>query len=533
MRTAIERSARRLLLPILGTLAVLQGCASLPEPIPHTPTHAWQQPQATTLGRWAARAAPNRQYSGVRLLASGDEALGALMALADQAERTLDLQYYLVHNDAAARAVLRRVHAAARRGVRVRFLLDDLNTAEKEASLMCLTDHPNIEVRLYNPFPSGRFSTATRVLASLTDLRRINHRMHNKMFVTDNAMAVTGGRNLGDAYFLNSPSTNFVDLDVLVAGPAVAELSSTFDSFWNSELAYPLHRLVGGAPDCAGAVAAAPRAPQAGALTSGEPEATLVESKDIDATPRMDAGVVHGLLSGRLRLQWVPATVIADKPSKIASEGNPDRSETIEDDILGLLRTAQREVLIVSPYFVPGRRGVALARELRERGVRMRVLTNSLAATDAPVVHIGYARYRGDLLGLGVELHELRPRLSAPRSRVGSFGSSSASLHAKALVIDRRTVLVGSMNMDPRSARLNSEIGLVMRSPVLAGELATLFDEVIQRSAYRVERLADGTLHWASDDPAVPSVTGTEPEAGAGRQLLLMLLGPFAPEEML
>ena len=497
-------------------LAGLQGCASLPEPVPHEPSQALRQPQATSLGRWAAQAAPNPQYSGVRLLVAGDEALGALMALADRAERTLDLQYYLVHNDAAARTVLRRVHAAAQRGVRIRFLIDDLNTAEKEASLLCLTDHPNIEVRLYNPFPSGRFSTATRVLASLTDLRRINHRMHNKMFVADNAMAVTGGRNLGDAYFLNSPSTNFVDLDVLVAGPSVQELSASFDGFWNSALAYPMHRLVGGAPDCAGAVAA----------SDGE-------GRDIDTAPRMDAGVVHGLLGGRLRLQWVPATVIADKPSKIASEGNPDRSETIEDDILGLLRTAQREVLIVSPYFVPGRRGVDLARELRERGVRMRVLTNSLAATDAPVVHIGYARYRSDLLGLGVELHELRPRLSTPRSRVGSFGSSSASLHAKALVIDRRTVLVGSMNMDPRSARLNSEIGLVMRSPVLAGELVTLFDEVIQRSAYRVERLADGTLHWVSSDPAVPSVTGTEPEAGAGRQLLLMLLGPFAPEEML
>jgi len=520
MHAAIDSSATRLLWSIL-LLAGLQGCASLPEPVPHEPAQALREPQATSLGRWAVQAAPNRHYSGVRLLVAGDEALGALLALADRAERTLDLQYYLVHNDAAARTVLRRVHAAAMRGVRVRFLVDDLNTAEKEASLLCLTDHPNIQVRLYNPFPSGRFSTATRVLASLTDLPRINHRMHNKMFVADNAMAVTGGRNLGDAYFLNSPNTNFVDLDVLVAGPAVQELSASFDSFWNSALAYPLHRLVTGEPDCAGAVAAA----------------AADEGKDIDTAPRMDDSVVHGVLGGRLRLPWVPATVIADKPSKIASEGNPDRSETIEDDILGLLRTARQEVLIISPYFVPGRRGVALARELRERGVRMRVLTNSLAATDAPVVHIGYARYRGDLLGLGVDLHELRPRLAphaAPqRSRLGSFGSSSASLHAKALVIDRRTVLVGSMNMDPRSARLNSEIGLVMRSPVLAGELATLFDEVIQRSAYHVQRLADGTLHWVSDNPDVPSVTGTEPEAGAGRQLLLLLLGPFAPEEML
>ncbi|HQY29073.1 MAG TPA: phospholipase D family protein [Burkholderiaceae bacterium] len=502
----------------LATFASCSACASLPPPPDKPVTNAWAQPGATALGTMSAAAAPNARHSGFRLLESGEDAFAALVSLADRAQRTLDLQYYLMHDDASTRTLLRRVHAAAERGVRVRVLLDDLNTSGADDALLCLTAHPNIELRLYNPFPAGRFSTLTRVLASLTDIRRINQRMHSKMFVADNAMAVTGGRNLGDAYFVKSPSSNFVDLDVIAAGPVVRSLSASFDQFWNSDLAYPVHTLVKKEPACAGPVAAA--ALPAGATT---------DPPDLPAT-----GLTEVFRDGRLQLSWVPARVLADEPSKIAPEGEqPDPEEVIADDIIGLTRAARREVILISPYFVPGKRGVAMLRDLRARGVRVRVLTNSLAATDAPIVHVGYARYRDELLAEGVELHELRNRLGTPRSRLGSFGSSLASLHAKAMVVDRRTLLVGSMNMDPRSELLNTEIALVMRSATLSSQVVRLFEDVARSSSYRVEPMADGRLRWVGEAPDVPTIEGSEPDAGVALKLLLKLLSPFAPDELL
>jgi phosphatidylserine/phosphatidylglycerophosphate/cardiolipin synthase-like enzyme len=526
-----------------ASAALCAACASLPAPAPKPISQAWAQPEATGLGALAAAAAPNLRFSGFRLLASGEDALAALAALADHAQRTLDLQYYLMRDDASTRALLRHVHAAAQRGVRVRVLLDDLNTAGADDALLCLTRHPNIELRLYNPFPAGRGSTLTRVLASIRDVRRINQRMHNKMFVADNAIAVTGGRNLGDAYFVQSLASNFVDLDVIAAGPVVRDLSASFDRFWNSELAYPLRTLVTKDPDCAGPLAASPPSPNGQPAVAGPQPVSSPDSPSglppADSPPARtsvaipDSAFAQDLAAGRLPLAWVPAAVLADAPSKIASEGDPDRSETIADDIVTLTRAARREVVLISPYFVPGKRGVALARELHARGVQLRVLTNSLAATDAPIVHIGYARYRRDMLEAGAELYELRSRLGAPRTRLGSFGSSLASLHAKALVIDRRLLLIGSMNMDPRSARLNTEIALVMRSPALAGQVVQLFEDVAASSSYRVEALADGGLRWVGQAPGAATVEGSEPDAGVGLQWLLMLLSPFAPDELL
>ncbi|RPH67060.1 MAG: phospholipase D family protein [Burkholderiales bacterium] len=522
---------RRLALP--AAVALSPACASLPPPPDKPVTHAWTQPDVTALGRMARAAAPNAQLSGFRLLVSGEDALAALMALADRAQRSLDLQYYLLHNDRSTRTLLRRVHAAAERGVRVRVLLDDLNTAGADDALLCLTAHPNIELRLFNPFPAGRFSTPTRVLASLTDVRRINQRMHNKMFVADNAMAVTGGRNLGDAYFVQSASSNFVDLDVVAAGPVVRDLSASFDRFWNADLAYPVHALVTKQPDCAGPLSAdrPPVAPQPSEAAPDAPPGPP-PVRDPAAAPGRST-LAQELTDGRLRLVWAAAAVLTDDPARISAEGTADRTEGITDDIVGFARAARREVILISPYFVPGKRGVGIARELRARGVRLRVLTNSLASTDAPVVHIGYARYREDLLEAGVELHELRNQLGEPRSRLGSFGSSQASLHAKALVIDRRTLVIGSMNIDPRSARLNTEIGLVIRSPVLAAQVTQLFEDVASNSSYRVESGEDGRLRWVGGAPGVPTIEGAEPDAGIGLILFLMLLSPFAPEELL
>lgn len=511
---------QRIVLLAAALALALAACASLPPPPPDKPvSHALAQPADTALGRLVAKSAPHANLSGFRLLLSGEDAFGALAALADHAERTLDLQYYLIRGDASSRALLARVHAAAERGARVRLLVDDLNTAGEDGLLLALAGHRNIHVRLYNPLPAGRSSTVTRVLTSLTDLERINRRMHNKMMVADNAIAIMGGRNLGDEYFLQDEKSNFVDLDVIAAGPVVPALSRSFDRFWNDALAYPVEDIV--APAAAKQPAEGTQPPK--------PLPTEAESSIAESPLAVD------LASRKLRLTWAPAAVIADAPSKIASEGDPSRQETMADDMNRLMRGAASEVIVISPYYVPGQRGIALARDLQQQGVALRVLTNSLATTDSPVVHIGYSRYREPLLAAGVELYELRRQIDAPPRTLGSFGESEASLHSKALVIDRRLVLVGSMNMDPRSDKLNTEIGLVIRSRELARQLQRFFELVSRRSAWHVTLAEDGSLRWSSEGQGTkPAETlAVEPEASPLLRATLRLLAPFAPEEML
>lgn len=495
----MKASRLRALAALLWALA-LTGCASLPPPQPRAPEAAFASPQSTSLGRLAAAAAPAPDVSGFRLLISGEDAFGALAALIDRAEHSLDLQYYLIRSDPSSRALMRRVRAAADRGVRVRLLLDDLNTTGQDAGLLRFTAHPHVEVRLYNPFPAGRVSTVGRVMASLTDVTRINQRMHNKMLVADNALAVTGGRNIGDAYFVNSKASNFLDIDFLVAGPAVRSLSTTFDAFWNSPTAYPVE-----------AVADRP-----------DPETTPPTPVAQPATS-VPGSLAQAIGRGELGLVWADARVLADAPMKTAA---------MNGDLASLLRAARQEVIIISPYFVPGPRGVAFARELSERGVKLRVLTNSLASTDAAVVHVGYARYREALLALGVELHELRPHLDGQPNAALAFGSSQASLHAKVVVVDGAVALVGSMNMDPRSQRLNTEMGVLVRSPQIAQQLVQVFNEVTTSSTYRLSLAEDQTLRWTSTGPN-PRVSTREPEASAWLRFTVKLLAPFAPDELL
>lgn len=518
---ALPRSVRLwgVLLLVVHTFS---ACAALPEPPARPASHAITAPQATALGQRVAAAQPVPGWSGFRVVTAGTDALAVLMTLADQAQRTLDLQYYLVHNEPSTRALLQHVRAAADRGVRVRLLVDDMHTAGNDDALRRLTDHPRIEVRLYNPLPSGRFSTVTKVLASIKDVQRINRRMHNKMFVADNAVAFAGGRNLGDAYFLQSEKANFVDMDVLVAGPAVRSLSRSFDRYWNSELAYPVATLVS---------KAAPAPTPASAASAPELDTPLPAEPTIGLPPNAAAREIAP--GGRFRLQWAAARLLADDPSKIEEQGNVTPDQTMFDDVVSLLQSARKEVLIISPYLVPGKRGMALLQALRARGVRVRILTSSLAATDAPVVHIGYANYRMQMLKQGIELYELRPEIGSP-ARFGTFGQSRARLHAKTLMVDGRYLLVGSMNLDPRSINLNSEIGLMINSPALAEDMRRLFDEVVSTSSYRVELGSNDTLRWMTQTANGPQVVDDqEPESSIWRRMGFHLLAPFAPEEML
>src|ERR1700686_2340057 len=259
------RKSRSRTLPAIAALALLMaGCVGLPRHVEKTRSSALPNPATTSLGRLVAAEQAGRNLSGVRLLTSGEEALAGLIALADHAERTLDIQYYIIHQDDSARILLQHVRLAADRGVRVRVLVDDLNTAGEDRRFMHLGAHANVEVRVFNPFPGGRSATWTRLLASVNDIRRINHRMHNKLFVADNALAITGGRNIGDEYFTRDPHYNFIDLDVVAAGPVVPQLSASFDAFWNSKYAYPI------APPAApvSAEAAPPRLDSVAAVSS-------------------------------------------------------------------------------------------------------------------------------------------------------------------------------------------------------------------------------------------------------------------------
>jgi cardiolipin synthase C len=495
---------------LAAAILVVSGCAGLPRNVEKSRSVAFQKPDTTTLGRLVDNDEVGKNLSGIRLLSSGDEALASLIALADHAERTLDIQYYIIHEDDSTRTLLHHVRLAADRGVRVRVLVDDLNTAGEDRHFMHLGSHANVEVRVFNPFTAGRFSTLTRFIASATDIRRINHRMHNKLFVADNALAITGGRNIGDAYFTLDPHSNFVDLDVVAAGPIVPELSASFDEFWNSKYAIPISRV-------------------ASPVESEAATQPLVEAEATSNANWLD----HELELHKLQFAWVPATVLADEPAKIASETSPEEEVTIANDITALMKSAKQELIIMSPYFVPGKQGVELIGDLIGRGVRVRILTNSLASTDSPLVDIGYARYRVALLELGAELREMRPKLGQKRARFHPFRSANASLHAKALVIDQKIVFIGSLNMDQRSAKTNSELGLVISSADIARQVTSLLDDISTDGSYKLQLDAKNRVEWVSGDAGTQKIWHTDPETSRTERGWLKLLSPFAPDELL
>ena len=529
----------------------LAGCGNLPPQAPHEPTHALASNTGLPLAALVDASRPKDDkrpsLSGFRLLGSSEAAYGSRMALIDAATKTLDLQYYTIHYDSSTEALMERLREAARRGVRVRLLLDDFNAVGKNVAVLRLDLEPGIEVRMFNPVSGPRSSQAGRILGSLFDFKRIQQRMHNKILVADNTLAVAGGRNLGDAYFGQSDTSNFLDLDLLVAGPMVTDLSHSFDAYWNDIRAYPVRNVLSGNDLKAFYADPAPAPPAA----SSAGTQTRVASAPVDAadtTPAAPA-VVEGhpvpgatamareIQSGTLALAWAPSALLVDKPTKIAPE-NPldesDRDDNVVDGVLNIVTRAQKEVLIISPYFVPGPRMMEVFTTLRQRGVRVRVLTNSLASNDAPLAHVGYARYRQPLLEAGDELFEMRAEGKTQQRFFGSTPDSRASLHTKALVIDSRLLVVGSMNLDLRSQLQNTELGMVIRSRKLSAAMEAAIDQSLDDS-YELS-LQDGQLRWTtpSETPGQPGeVLSSEPDARMGLKILLKLAGPFAPEEML
>lgn len=484
--------------------------------------------------RTAAGLAPDTTEAGLLLLENGVDALEARLVLADAAERALDVQYYIFHEDLTGRIVLDRLLRAADRGVRVRLLLDDLYVQGSDARFATLAAHPNVDVRLFNPF-AGRSGLA-RFWSAVSTFGRVNRRMHNKTFIADNQVAILGGRNIGDEYFDAKPVMNFADLDVLVVGPVVADVSASFDAYWNDSLAVPVAALHGRPVEAEwlerlrGEYEGAIRAPQA------RPFLERLEASPLRA--QIDAADVG--------LTWAPVAYVWDGPGK-ARAGADDAFNQVGPVLRALADSARAEALFVSPYFVPRPGGVDFFERLVARGVRTRVLTNSLAATDVPLVHAGYVRYRRPLIRAGVELFEFEPDAEnawAPSGRA-LLGSTQASLHAKAYVFDRERLFVSSYNLDPRSDRYNTEVGLVIESPALAAASAAAFDSLTAPGeAMRVvfAREADACAHgltrralgWLSADERGTLVChGREPHVGLWKRLYIAVLSLIVPDRLL
>ena len=547
---------------VLLTSVWLTGCASLPSDVQRPVSNALADNSGTRLGSAVASraaAATTRNDSGFALVGSAELAFTSRMALIVAAEKTLDLQYYAIHADDTTDRMFAALREAAGRGVRVRILLDDFNTAGKDAQVLKLAFEKNIEMRLFNPLPSSRGSGLWRIVSSLSDAARLQRRMHNKIFVADNAVAITGGRNLGDTYFGQSDGVNFVDIDVLAAGRMARDLSRSFDQYWNNPLAYPVQSLMTAKdidalkPKQVAKTATStenplpvnePPASQPNANTPSEPYKTTVTRVAVDP-----AGLTTTLAAlpdtTDLRLlswTWAPSVMLVDKASKIAADADAaeESNDTAVDGLLSLMSQAKTDLLVVSPYFVPGPEMMKQFADIRQRGVRVRVLTNSLASNDAVAAHAGYARYREALIAMGVELYEMR---SMRRGTVADFGSGSgsaggsrvasrASLHAKAVVVDNQLLVVGSMNLDLRSKLQNSEVGIAIRNRKLATEATALIEPGLTTGAYRVE-LVNGQLVWrAPTGSGLPDAT-SEPDASMSLKLLVKLISPFAPDEML
>lgn len=436
----------------------------------------------TRLGRAIApRVAANPALSGVWPLAEGRDAFAARLLLARAADRTLDVQYYIWRRDLSGMLLFASLVDAAERGVRVRLLLDDMNTFGLDPVLAALDSHPNVEVRIFNPFHSRRF----RWLGLVTDFRRLNRRMHNKSFTADGEVTIIGGRNVGDEYFAARQDVEFVDLDVMAVGPVAAEVARDFERYWRSEPAWPIGRLAAAAP--AGACRALVEAADA---IERDPAAVAYVSA-IRALP-----FVRDLVDGGLDMEWAPVRMLSDDPLKALDRVK--RRQLLSERLREILGEPARDLALVSSYFVPTAQGVATFGRWAQSGVRVRVLTNSLEATDVAAAHAGFARRRKALLRAGVRLFEAKrlvPRLRT-RGKRSPKSSSATSLHAKTFAVDGERVFIGSFNFDPRSDRLNTELGFIIESPTLAGAVGEAFDERLPAEAYEVVLNGRGRLRW-------------------------------------
>ena len=462
-------------LSVCMALTLVVGCTTLPVEVNKKESYAYQDTQTTPLGKVVSVLKKDQKPgdTGVLPLASGIDAFTARYVLAKNAKQSIDVQYYIWHNDTTGKLLMHALLAAANRGVRVRILLDDIHTMEIDAPLLALHNHANIDVRLFNPFPNRDI----RIFDFVTDFFRLNRRMHNKSFTTDNQATIVGGRNIGDEYFEANPSLDFHDFDVMAIGDVVSKVSDQFDLYWNSKHAIPISAL----------------------QIYQEKISILSLKRQLEAffiasykTPYIQAvkksKFIEKLNQKKHKLYWSQAKLIYDPPDKVHPDDH-DPSQFLLPKLTPYIDATDEELILVSPYFIPGWRGLKRIKSLTKRGVSVKVLTNSLASTDVPIVYSGYAPYVIPMLENNVELYEIkitaRPQYS-PSQKHSITSSSRASLHTKIYILDRKDLFVGSLNLDPRSSKLNTEMGIMIYGSELAKLIGDWWDEHITKLAYRL-----------------------------------------------
>lgn len=509
----------------LACITGLSGCASRPEAseVPRTPSYALTQTTETSLGMALAPLLKQHpSLSGLRLVRTGQDAFTQRINLVEAAEKTLDLQYYSMHDDRTGQLLLEAVLRAADRGVRVRILIDDISLKEVNDELSVLNAHKKIEIRVFNPMTRESQSTLARLGNLITHFNDATRRMHNKALISDNQIAIVGGRNLGDEYFDAGPEFNFNDLDIITAGPVTARISHSFDDYWNNDNAFPISALHPPAANPARITDTRNR------LKAHWEEVRRSEDRSI----LRHTNLVERIRNNQFPLTFAKAELAADEPEKIdlPPEAAPSKPAARLDQ---LLAKANSEFIAVTPYFVPQDDGVQWIKALVDRGIRVRIITNSLASTDVVAVHTGYSRYREDVLNTGAELYELKPVPGAPPDKKLLGSSSRASLHAKVYVIDRKEVVIGSFNLDPRSIELNTELALVVHSPEIAQEVAQMFEESISpEKSFHLLFSSPGTdqaglnrtnagthLQWVTEIDGKETIFDSDPEAGFWRNV--------------
>jgi cardiolipin synthase C len=496
-------------------LALLSACAVNPATYPRTPSTRMVAADTCVLAKVLAPPPETAaSHSGFVLLSDPQPAFEARAALAAAAEQTLDLQYYIWQPDTAGTLMAVKLAQAAKRGVRVRVLIDDFTTSGHDMNLALLNSLPNVEVRLFNPYGSR----GGRGMQMMGDFSRLNHRMHNKAMIADGRAAIVGGRNVGDHYYGVSGEANFRDMDVLATGPVVADIAASFDDFWNSDFAVPVE-----------ALGLAKQEKVAKRYERAETRSSEWQEKNAKAiSVLLPAG--HDLKE-RLRtwgsnMTWGEGRVLVDDPSKVAGSGEM----TVAKELGARANATQHELLIESAYFVPGDRTIESFGEMVGRGIKVRVLTNSLASTDVSAVHAVYAPKRKPLLDKGVELHEFR--IDSRGSAL--LGSSGASLHSKVVVFDRSSVFIGSFNLDGRSAIQNTELGILIDSPELAAHTAAVIEKDLQpETSWKV--IFDPTgdkLRWLGRTNGEADERTHEPGASVWRRMSASMLG-WLPESQM
>jgi putative cardiolipin synthase len=498
-------------LAITATLLFAGGCASIDFNYPREPSMSSMQSEHTSLGRTITPLVLRRPggYSGFRPLADGIDALSYRLLLAERAEQSIDVQYYLIKNDFVGRVFTHALLQAADRGVRVRVLLDDVFTKGYDAGMAALDGHENVEVRIFNPFYRG---AAGRVVSAATGFTRVNRRMHNKSFIVDHQITIIGGRNIADEYFGAREDSKFGDLDVVGIGPIVDEVATMFDSYWNHETALPVPAFIRNQDT---SEAARDRLRESLAATVERAKTSRYAEAILDR-------IIERLDEREGSFTWAPYELVYDLPDKGVRTKSVEAGSIVMP-LADAMTAATREVMVVSPYFVPRKRGIEVLSDLRARGVDVTIITNSLAANNQFTVHSGYVPSRKPLLRAGVEIYEVRPDAEVRGTEYVDASEALTTLHTKAFIVDRERVFIGSFNFDPRSANINTEMGVIIDDPELATTFADRIEQALPTQTYSVFLNEDGKLRWRG----VETVYKKEPQTSWWQRFRVNLVRMF------